>query len=75
LTKRLSELGAEVPLIEGGSSVPRESDNSSVSEVFKKRTLQPSRGLARSERQEFRPSTWYNIGGSTKFFGTVMTPP
>jgi choline dehydrogenase-like flavoprotein len=73
LTKRLSELGAEVLLIERGSSVPREPDNWSVEKVFRSKKYSPLEIWLDRNGKGFRPSTWYNTGGSTKFFGTVMT--
>lgn len=73
ITKRLSELGAEVLLIERGRSLPRENDNWSVEEVFNKKKYSPFEIWQDRNGKNFRPSTWYNIGGSTKFFGTVMT--
>lgn len=73
LTKRLSEFGINVLLLERGSSLPREIDNWSVEQVFKKKKYSPFEMWLTRTGEKFRPSTWYNIGGSTKFFGTVMT--
>jgi choline dehydrogenase-like flavoprotein len=73
LTKQMAELGAEVLLIERGSPLPQEQDNWSVEQVFVKRKYSPIETWKDRNNNDFRPSTWYNVGGSTKFFGTVMT--
>ena len=73
LTKRLSELGAEVLVIERGRPIPREPDNWNVEKVFNEKKYSPFETWLDRRGKEFRPSTWYNFGGSTKFFGTVMT--
>jgi len=73
LTKRLSDFGLKVLLIERGEAVPREYDNWNVEQVFNKRKYSPFEMWLDRNGNNFRPSTWYNIGGSTKFFGTVMT--
>jgi choline dehydrogenase-like flavoprotein len=72
LTKRLSDLGLRVLLLERGANLPRESDNWNVEQVFNRRKYSPFELWKDRRGNSFRPSTWYNVGGSTKFFGTVM---
>jgi choline dehydrogenase-like flavoprotein len=73
LTKTLADLGVHVLLIERGGPVPREFDNWQVDTVFKKKKYSPFETWLDRNGTPFRPSAWYNVGGSTKFFGTVMT--
>ena len=42
------------------------------SKVFRERKYSPFEIWKDRAGKNFRPSSWYNIGGSTKFFGTVM---
>jgi choline dehydrogenase-like flavoprotein len=69
---RMAELGAEVLLLERGEAVPREKDNSSVEQVFLKLKYSPDERWIDGSGSSYRPKPWYNIGGATKFFGTVM---
>jgi choline dehydrogenase-like flavoprotein len=72
LIKSLSEKGLRVLVLERGRRIPREADNSSVSAVFKDRKYSPNETWLDLQGRGFRPSAWYNVGGSTKMFGTVM---
>ena len=72
LTKRLADIGLNVLLLERGGAVPREADNWNVEQVFRERKYSPFEVWKDRAGKNFRPSSWYNIGGSTKFFGTVM---
>ncbi len=72
LTKTLADLGLNVLLLERGSKLPREDENWDVETVFRKRKYSPLELWIDRAGNQFRPSTWYNVGGSTKFFGTVM---
>jgi choline dehydrogenase-like flavoprotein len=72
LIKSLSEKGLKVLVLERGKSIPRERDNSNVKSVFSDKKYSPFEVWLDRDGKEFRPSAWYNIGGSTKLFGTVM---
>jgi choline dehydrogenase-like flavoprotein len=72
LIKELSERGLRVLVLERGKRIPRESDNSSVEAVFNEKKYSPLETWLDRNGKEFRPSAWYNVGGSTKLFGTVM---
>jgi choline dehydrogenase-like flavoprotein len=72
LTKQLADFGLRVLLLERGSVLPREADNWNVDKVFRQRKYSPFEIWKDHSGNDFRPSTWYNVGGSTKFFGTVM---
>ncbi|WP_183719850.1 GMC family oxidoreductase [Rhizobium sp. BK060] len=73
LTKTLADLGVSVLLVERGGPVPREFENWQVDTVFNKKKYSPFETWLDRGGNTFRPSAWYNVGGSTKFFGTVMT--
>ena len=72
VTRRLAEAGAHILLLERGQAVPREDDNWSVEAVFfdkkygAKETWLDRRGVP------FNPGAYYNVGGSTKFYGAAM---
>ncbi|TGS14337.1 GMC family oxidoreductase [Mesorhizobium sp. M2E.F.Ca.ET.209.01.1.1] len=72
LTKRLADIGLRVLLLERGGSLPREPDNWDVEKVFRQKKYSPLEVWQDRSGKTFRPSSWYNVGGSTKFFGTVM---
>ena len=69
----LAHRGVEVLLLERGEAVPREADNASVKEVFIKLKYLPHEQWFDHTGTHYRPRQWYNVGGATKFFGTVMT--
>lgn len=69
---RMAQLGAEVLLLERGEAIPRERDNASVEQVFLKLKYSPIERWIDKTGETYRPKPWYNIGGATKFFGTVM---
>ena len=73
VTRELAEHGVAVLLLERGKSVPHEADNQSVEEVFNRKKYSSNETWLDRDGKPFRPSTWYNVGGSTKFFGTVLT--
>lgn len=72
LIKNLSEKGLRILVLERGKRIPRERDNSSVDAVFNEKKYSPFETWLDRNGKEFRPSAWYNVGGSTKLFGTVM---
>src|SRR5271163_4316692 len=73
VTRELAEHGVAVLLLERGKSVPREADHQSVEEVFNRKKYSSNETWLDRDGKPFRPSTWYNVGGSTKFFGTVLS--
>jgi choline dehydrogenase-like flavoprotein len=72
VARRLADNGVSVTMLERGDWLPREQDNWNVSAVFheKKYTAHDS-WLDRGD-VPFRPSTYYNVGGATKFYGGSM---
>lgn len=72
MTLSLAQKGFNVLLLERGEAVPREADNSSVEQVFLKLKYSPDVRWYDRDGQAYRPKPWYNTGGATKFFGTVL---
>ena len=73
MARALAHDGVKVLLLERGEAVPREADNASVKEVFLKLKYLPYEQWFDRTGAPYRPRQWYNVGGATKFFGTVMT--
>lgn len=71
IANRLAEAGARVLVIERGTRLPREADNWSVKAVFHDRKYATKETWRDRDGQEFRPSTYYYVGGNSKFFGTA----
>jgi choline dehydrogenase-like flavoprotein len=69
---RLCQKGLRVLILERGKAVPREDENWNVNEVFLKKRYSPGDIWLDRNDKPFKPSLWYNVGGATKFFGTVM---
>jgi choline dehydrogenase-like flavoprotein len=72
VARRLGESGVKVLLLERGRSVPREADNWSVEEVFFKRKYTARETWLDKRGAPFDPGAYYNVGGSTKFYGAAM---
>ena len=70
--RRLAENGARVLILERGEVVPREPENWSVETVFfQKKYKAKDSWLDRNDRP-FDPGMYYNVGGSTKFYGAAL---
>jgi choline dehydrogenase-like flavoprotein len=68
----LAASGARLLLIERGDFVPQEAQNWSAEAVWKDLRYR-TRELWRDERgDDFVPYTHYNVGGNTKFWGSVL---
>ena len=70
--RRLSERGARVLIIERGGLVPREPDNWSVRAVFFEKKYKATDTWLDRHGSSFDPGMFYNVGGSTKFYGGAM---
>ena len=70
--RRLSERGARVLIIERGGLVPREPDNWSVRTVFFEKKYKATDTWLDRHGNNFDPGMFYNVGGSTKFYGAAM---
>ncbi len=71
IANRLALAGATVLVIERGTRLPREADNWSVKAVFHERRYATKETWRDRQGQEFNPSTYYYVGGNSKFFGTA----
>ncbi len=67
----LGKAGAKVLVIERGPRLPREADNWSVKAVFHDRKYATKETWRDRNGDEFNPSTYYYVGGNSKFFGTA----
>jgi choline dehydrogenase-like flavoprotein len=71
MANRLAKAGATVLVIERGARLPREADNWSVKAVFHDRKYATKETWRDLNGKEFNPSTYYYVGGNSKFFGTA----
>ncbi|PZF78086.1 dehydrogenase [Aestuariivirga litoralis] len=71
MANRLAQAGRKVLVIERGTRLPREADNWSVKAVFHDRKYSTRETWRDRSGAEFTPSTYYYVGGNSKFFGTA----
>lgn len=71
MANRLAATGARVLMIERGNYLPREADNWSVKAVFHDRKYTTRETWRDKNGKEFSPSTYYYVGGNSKFFGAA----
>ena len=70
----LSGISARVLILERGGFVPQEDENWNPEAVWKHLRYQTNERWIDGEGREFRPYTHYNVGGNTKFWGSVLYP-
>ena len=68
----LSSSAARILILERGDYVPQEVENWSPEAVWKKLRYQTDERWIDGSGREFRPYTHYNVGGNTKFWGSVL---
>jgi choline dehydrogenase-like flavoprotein len=68
----LSSSAARILILERGDYVPQEVENWSPEAVWKKLRYQTDERWIDSHGRAFRPYTHYNVGGNTKFWGSVL---
>ncbi len=68
----LAATGARILLIERGGFVPQETENWDPEAVWKDLRYQTRELWLDDRGREFRPYTHYNVGGNTKFWGSVL---
>lgn len=71
MANRLSAAGARVLVVERGNYLPREADNWSVKAVFHDKKYTTRETWRDKNGKEFNPSTFYYVGGNSKFFGAA----
>ena len=72
LANRLVQLGLRVTLLERGDYLPQEPENWNVEAVFGSQRYVPRETWLDKEGTDFRPGTYYYVGGSSKMFGASM---
>jgi choline dehydrogenase-like flavoprotein len=68
----LSATSARILILERGDFVPQEAENWNPDEVWRKLRYQTTERWVDGSGREFRPYTHYNVGGNTKFWGSVL---
>jgi choline dehydrogenase-like flavoprotein len=68
----LADTPARVLILERGGFVPQEDENWSPDAVWKQLRYQTTERWLDDRGREFRPYTHYNVGGNTKFWGSVL---
>ncbi|HWK09749.1 MAG TPA: FAD-dependent oxidoreductase, partial [Vicinamibacterales bacterium] len=68
----LARTGARILLVERGDFVPQETENWDPAAVWKHLRYQTRERWLDDRGREFRPYTHYNVGGNTKFWGSVL---
>ena len=72
IARALSETSARILVVERGGYVPQEEENWNPDAVWKKLRYQTDERWLDRDGREFRPYTHYNVGGNTKFWGSVL---
>jgi choline dehydrogenase-like flavoprotein len=68
----LADSPARILVLERGDFVPQEDENWNPEAVWKQLRYQTAERWLDDRGQEFRPYTHYNVGGNTKFWGSVL---
>jgi choline dehydrogenase-like flavoprotein len=68
----LAPSGARILVLERGDFVPQEEENWSATAVWKDLRYRTQELWLDERGGEFRPYTHYNVGGNTKFWGSVL---
>jgi choline dehydrogenase-like flavoprotein len=68
----LADTGARILVLERGDFIPQEAENWDPAAVWKHLRYQSPERWLDGRGSEFRPYTHYNVGGNTKFWGSVL---
>ena len=68
----LADSNARILILERGDFIPQEAENWSPEAVWKHLRYQTRERWIDERGKEFRPYTHYNVGGNTKFWGSVL---
>jgi len=71
LANKLAGTGRSILMIERGPRLPREADNWSVDAVFHTKKYATKETWRDKDGVAFNPSTYYYVGGNSKFFGAA----
>jgi choline dehydrogenase-like flavoprotein len=72
MAQALSRSGARILILERGDFVPQEAENWSPDAVWRQLRYQTKERWLDDRGQQFPPYTHYNVGGNTKFWGSVL---
>jgi choline dehydrogenase-like flavoprotein len=72
LAYALSQTPARILLVERGDFVPQEDENWNAEAVWKHRRYQTRELWLDADGREFPPYSHYNVGGNSKFWGSVL---
>ncbi len=72
MARALSATDARILVVERGDFVPQEDENWSPDAVWRRLRYQTAERWIDDRGREFRPYTHYNVGGNTKFWGSVL---
>ena len=72
MARALSATDARVLVLERGDFVPQEAENWNPDAVWRRLRYQTDERWVDDRGQAFRPYTHYNVGGNTKFWGSVL---
>ena len=72
MARALAGTSARVLVLERGAAVPQEDENWNPASVWKALRYRTTERWRDGSGQEFTPYTHYNVGGNTKFWGSVL---
>jgi choline dehydrogenase-like flavoprotein len=72
MARALSTTDARILVVERGDFVPQEEENWDPEAVWRQLRYQTKERWVDDRGEEFRPYTHYNVGGNTKFWGSVL---
>jgi choline dehydrogenase-like flavoprotein len=72
MAQALADSGARILLLERGEFVPQEEENWDPAAVWKQLRYRSRERWVDERGREFVPYTHYNVGGNTKFWGSVL---
>ena len=72
MARALSATGARILILERGGFVPQEAENWSPEAVWRQLRYQTKERWLDDRGRDFSPYTHYNVGGNTKFWGSVL---
>ena len=72
LARALADTGASILIVERGDFVPREARNWDPAAVWKDLRYRTTERWLDAHGELFQPYTHYNVGGNTKFWGSVL---
>src|SRR5690606_7655170 len=72
MARALAPTGARILIVERGGPVPQEAENWDPAAVWKQLRYRATERWFDATGAEFLPYTHYNVGGNTKFWGSVL---